>query len=148
MMIKESFSPKETEDIAKELASCIKPGGIVCLYGELGTGKTAFAKGFAKGLGIEEEILSPTFTIMQSYVGRLPFHHFDVYRIADPEEMNELGYEEFFFSGGVCLIEWANLIEDIIPPEAIRITIEKDMRQGVEYRKISIREAAKKEREI
>lgn len=142
MIIKESFSSKDTEEIAKQIAKEAKPGSIICLDGDLGVGKTAFAKGFAKGLGIEEEILSPTFTIMQIYrEGRLPLYHFDVYRIADPEEMDELGYEEFFFSEGVCLVEWAEQIAELIPKEALRIRIEKDAQRGFDYRRIKIQES-------
>lgn len=139
-MIKETYSEKETMDFAKELSKKIKPGAIVCLDGDLGTGKTAFAKGFAKGLGIEEDILSPTFTIVREYRdAKIPLFHFDVYRISDISEMDEIGYEDYFFSDGVSLVEWSRLIEDIIPPEAITVFIEKNMEKGFDYRKIEVK---------
>ena len=110
----ESFSEADTFNIGQEIASSVKESDIVCLEGDLGVGKTVFTKGFAIGLNIEECITSPTFTIVQEYdEGRLPLYHFDVYRIGDPEEMYEIGYEDYFFGEGVCLIEWANLIEEI-----------------------------------
>jgi len=102
-------------------------------------GKTLFSKGFAKGLGITEPVSSPTFTIVKVYVGgRLPFYHFDVYRISDPDEMDEIGFDEFIFGDGASLIEWADLIEEIIPEEAVRITIEKNPEKGFDYRKITV----------
>ena len=131
----ESFSENDTFDIAKEL----KKGSIVCLDGDLGVGKTIFAKGFAKGLGIEDDITSPTFTLVQSYESLdNVLHHFDVYRISDESEMDEIGYEEYFFSDAICLIEWSSLIPDLIPENAIRISIEKDMEKGFDYRNINI----------
>ena len=115
-------------------------GEIVCLNGELGTGKTVFAKGFAEGLGITEAVVSPTFTILREYTdGRLPLYHFDVYRIEDADEMNELGYEEYFFGDGVTLIEWAGLIAELIPTSAVRILIEKDEKEADDFRRITIR---------
>jgi len=138
-MIIETYSEQETEDFAKRLAAEIKPGAIVCLDGDLGVGKTAIAKGFAKGLGIEEPVVSPTFTIVHTYDGgRLTLYHFDVYRISDVSEMDEIGYEDCFYSDGVCLVEWSVLVEEIIPEEAIKITIEKDTAKGFDYRKISL----------
>jgi tRNA threonylcarbamoyladenosine biosynthesis protein TsaE len=111
------------------------------LDGELGVGKTEFTKGFAKGLALTEPISSPTFTIVQEYEeGRLPFYHFDVYRIGDVEEMDEIGYEDYFYGEGVCLIEWGCLVGEIIPPERIRILIEKDLEKGFDYRRITIEE--------
>ena len=111
------------------------------MSGDLGTGKTAFAQGFAQGLGIEDYVNSPTFTIMQIYdKGRLPLYHFDVYRIGDSSEMDELGYEEYFFGNGVSLVEWPEMIEDILPDDAIRITIEKDLTKGFDYRLIKVKE--------
>lgn len=102
-------------------------------------GKTIFTKGMAKGLGIEEPVTSPTFTILQEYEsGRLPLYHFDVYRIGDPEEMDEIGYEDYFYGQGICLIEWAGLIRELIPDEAVRISIEKDLEKGLDYRRILI----------
>ena len=116
---------------------------IYCLNGDLGVGKTVFTQGFAKGLGIEEPVNSPTFTIIQEYhEGRLPLYHFDVYRIGDVEEMDELGYEEYFYSDGVCLIEWSTLIQEIIPDNAIEIVIEKNLEKGFDYRKITIGQEA------
>lgn len=141
MEIKESFSCEDTREIARRIAEKMRPGSIICLDGDLGAGKTAFAKGFAEGLGIREDVSSPTFTIMQIYKeGRLPLYHFDVYRLADPEEMDELGYEEFFFSDGVCLVEWADRIGELIPEEAMRIRIEKNAQKGFDYRIIRIQE--------
>lgn len=138
-MIVETFSEEETQNIAWELAKRAEPGDIFCLDGDLGAGKTAFSKGFAQGLGITEPISSPTFTIIQEYEeGRIPFYHFDVYRIADPDEMDEIGYEDYFYGGGVCLIEWASLIEELIPEGACHIFIEKDPEKSFDYRKITI----------
>lgn len=134
----EVFSQKETEDLAYDIAKKSKKGSVYCLCGELGTGKTHFSKGFAKGLGISEEITSPTFTIVNEYKGDMPFYHFDVYRIADIEEMYDIGYEEYIFSDGVCLIEWAELIKDIIPKDAIWITIKKDLTKDENYRLIEV----------
>ena len=117
-----------------------RPGQVYALIGDLGVGKTVFIQGVAKGLGIDEPVNSPTFTIVQVYdSGRLPFYHFDVYRIGDVEEMDEIGYEEYFFGEGVCFVEWANLVDEIMPKETIWITIEKDLDKGFDYRKISIR---------
>ncbi|GMQ60146.1 tRNA (adenosine(37)-N6)-threonylcarbamoyltransferase complex ATPase subunit type 1 TsaE [Vallitalea sediminicola] len=138
-MIYKSFSAEETKKIGKELGQDAKKGQIYCLIGDLGVGKTVFTKGFAEGLGIHEHITSPTFTIVNEYdTDKLRFNHFDVYRIDDPDEMYEIGYEEYFYNDGVCLIEWANLIEEIIPEEAIWINIEKDLDIGLDYRKITI----------
>lgn len=138
-MIYKSFSAEETKKIGKELGQDAKKGQIYCLIGDLGVGKTVFTKGFAEGLGIHEHITSPTFTIVNEYdTDKLRFNHFDVYRIDDPDEMYEIGYEEYFYNDGVCLIEWANLIEEIIPEEAIWINIEKDLDKGLDYRKITI----------
>ena len=134
----ESFSEKDTFDAGMRLGQSCKPGDIVLLDGELGVGKTVFTKGFGKGLGIEEPINSPTFTIVQIYDGgRIPLYHFDVYRIADVEEMDEIGYEDYFFGNGVCLIEWAKLIREIIPDNVLRVTIEKDLQKGFDYRKLT-----------
>lgn len=134
----ESFSPQQTESIGFELGQKAKAGDIYCLSGDLGVGKTVFTRGFAKGLGVEEEyITSPTFTIINEYDGRLNLYHFDVYRIGSIEEMDDTGYEEYFFGDGVCLIEWAELIEEIIPPDAVWINIEKDLDKGFDYRRIT-----------
>ena len=139
----ESLREQDTYDLGKKLGESCKAGDIILLNGDLGVGKTIFTKGFGKGLGIEEPISSPTFTIMQIYEqGRLPLYHFDVYRIGDVEEMDELGYEEYFYSDGVCLIEWSTLIQEIIPDNAIEIVIEKDLEKGFDYRKITIGQEA------
>ena len=138
-MIIETHSEQETWEVGKKLAAQAKPGQIFALIGDLGVGKTIFTKGMAAGLGISEPVNSPTFTIVQEYhEGRLPLYHFDVYRIADVSEMDEIGYEEYFFSDGVCLIEWGTLIEELLPDSTITITIEKDLQKGFDYRKITI----------
>ncbi len=138
-MIIESFKAEDTYNLGRKLGGQAKAGEVYCLLGDLGTGKTVFTQGFAKGLGIREAVNSPTFTILQVYEdGRLPFYHFDVYRIENAEEMYELGYEDYFYGGGVCLIEWSNLIEEILPPGSPVITIEKDMDKGFDYRKITL----------
>lgn len=135
----EVFSEKETKEIAYDIAKNAKKGDIYCLCGDLGTGKTQFSKGFSKGLLIDEDITSPTFTIINQYnEGRLPFYHFDVYRINDIEELYDIGYEEYFFGEGVCLIEWAELIKDIIPKNAIWIKIYKNLEKGEDYRLIEV----------
>ena len=140
-MIKETFSQDETEAFGYEIGKSAQPGEIYCLSGDLGVGKTVFTKGFARGLGIDEHITSPTFTLINEYYGRLPLYHFDVYRVADPEEMNYIGCDEYFFGNGVCLIEWAELISDIIPKDARWINIEKNLDKGIDYRMITIKEA-------
>ena len=138
-MIIETRSPEETFQVGKSLGEKAYPGQVITLTGDLGVGKTVFTQGLAKGLGIEEPVNSPTFTIVQVYEGgRLPFYHFDVYRIGDIEEMEEIGYDDYFFGEGVCLIEWAELIEELIPEGAISITIEKDLEKGFDYRKITV----------
>ena len=140
-MIRETFSEKETYDLGKELGAKAVPGQILCIDGDLGVGKTVFTKGFAKGLGVEEDVVSPTFTIIQIYdEGQLPLYHFDVYRIGEPEEMYEIGFEDYFYGEGVCLIEWASLIEELLPENAVRIKIEKDLEKGFDYRKITVEE--------
>lgn len=138
-MVKETHNAKETFETGYKLALQGKPGQIYCLDGNLGVGKTVFTQGFAKGLGVKEPISSPTFTIVQEYhEGKIPLYHFDVYRIADISEMDEIGYEEYFFSDGICLIEWGSLIEELLPADTIYITIEKDLQKGFDYRKITI----------
>lgn len=138
-MVIETFSEKETRELGKKLAQEAQPGQVFSLVGDLGVGKTVFTKGMAEGLGITEPVSSPTFTIVQVYEeGRMPFYHFDVYRIGDPEEMDEIGYEDYFFGQGICLVEWANLIEELMPEDTIHITIEKDMERGFDYRRITI----------
>lgn len=138
-MVIETRSPEETFQFGEKLGREAKPGQIYTLNGDLGTGKTVFTQGFAAGLGITEPVNSPTFTIVQIYKeGRMPFYHFDVYRIGDVEEMDEIGYEDCFYGEGVCLIEWAELIEEILPEHVIAVTIEKDLEQGFDYRKITL----------
>ena len=135
----ETFTPEETFELGMKLGTEAKAGEIYCLNGDLGVGKTVFTQGFAKGLGIDEAVNSPTFTIIQEYdEGRLPLYHFDVYRIGNPEEMYEIGYEDYFYGQGVCLIEWAKLIEELIPDEAKIVLIEKNLENGLDYRKITV----------
>lgn len=136
----ESNSPQETFEIGRKMGEAASPGQIFCLAGELGTGKTVFSQGFAAGLGIVEPVNSPTFTIVQEYRdGRLPFFHFDVYRIEDPEEMEEIGYEDYFYGDGVCLIEWAGRIEELLPAERVEVSICKYPEKGFGFREIQIR---------
>ena len=138
-MIIDSYKEEDTFSFGEELGKKAVPGEIYALCGDLGVGKTVFTKGLAKGLGITESVCSPTFTIVQIYEeGRMPFYHFDVYRIGDVEEMDEIGYEDCFYGEGVCLIEWAELIEEILPEHVIAVTIEKDLEQGFDYRKITL----------
>lgn len=138
-MIIESYSEKETFELGYQLGKEAKPGQVFTMVGDLGVGKTVFTKGLAKGLEIEEPISSPTFTIVQVYdEGRLPFYHFDVYRIGDVEEMDEIGYEDYVYGQGVSLIEWANLIEEILPDHYTEIKIEKELEKGFDYRRISV----------
>ena len=130
-MVKEVNSEQETRALGRALAETAKPGDVFALTGDLGTGKTAFAKGFAAGLGVTETVNSPSFTILQEYRdGRLPFYHFDVYRIEETEELFEIGFSEYLSGDGVCLIEWADMVPELIPKEAKRITIEKDLGRG------------------
>ncbi len=137
----ESFSPEETLKLGEDMGRAALPGEVYTLVGDLGVGKTVFTQGIAKGLAIEEAICSPTFTIVQVYEeGRMPFYHFDVYRIGDIEEMEEIGYGDYFYGEGLCMIEWANLIEEILPPRRKEITIEKDLEKGFDYRRITIKE--------
>lgn len=137
----ETHSTQETFEFGKKMGEHAKAGEVYSLIGDLGVGKTVFTQGVADGLEITESVNSPTFTIMQVYdEGRLPFYHFDVYRIGDIEEMDEIGYDEYFYGDGVCLIEWANLIEEILPEKYIRITIEKNLEKGFDYRKITVEE--------
>lgn len=138
-MIIETTTPKETFEFGKSLGEKTKAGAVYTLIGDLGTGKTVFTQGLAKGLNISEPISSPTFTIVQVYEeGRLPLYHFDVYRIGDVEEMEEIGYEDYFYGEGVSLIEWANLIEEILPKHYTEIKIEKNLEKGFDYRKITV----------
>lgn len=137
--IRESAGAQETFEYGRMLAKEAQPGQIYCLDGDLGVGKTVFAQGFAAGLGIPEPVSSPTFTIIQQYEGgRLPLYHFDVYRIGDVGEMEEIGYEDYFYGEGVCLIEWSELIQEILPKDVIRVKIEKDLSRGFDYRRIIV----------
>lgn len=138
-MIMESWSPKETFEIGIRLGQQAEAGQVYTLTGDLGVGKTVFTQGFARGLGIEEPVNSPTFTILQVYEGgRLPLYHFDVYRIGGVDEMEEIGFEEYVMGEGVSLIEWADLIEEILPEKCQNILIEKDLEKGFDYRKITV----------
>lgn len=135
----ESFSAEETYALGEKIGQEAKPGQVYTLIGDLGVGKTVFTQGVATGLGITEPVSSPTFTIVQIYEeGRMPFYHFDVYRIGDPEEMEEVGFEDCIYGEGLCLIEWANLIEEILPPAYTQVRIEKDLSRGFDYRKITL----------
>lgn len=141
--IYETFSPEETKNLGRKIGEGALPGAVYTLVGDLGVGKTVFTQGIAEGLGITEPICSPTFTIVQVYEeGRMPFYHFDVYRIGEIEEMDEIGYEDYFFGEGVCMIEWANLIEEILPEKRWDISIEKNLEKGFDYRKITINRRA------
>lgn len=141
MKVIESFNPEDTFALGKKIGEEAKAGAVYTLIGDLGVGKTVFTQGLARGLGIAEPVNSPTFTIVQIYEeGRLPFYHFDVYRIGDISEMDEIGYEDCFYGDGVCLIEWADLIEEILPENYTQITILKDLEKGFDYRKIIIEE--------
>jgi tRNA threonylcarbamoyladenosine biosynthesis protein TsaE len=134
-----SHSPEETMALGKSIAEKAAPGDIIALTGDLGTGKTVFTKGIARGLGIDEPVSSPTFTIVSEYrSGRMPLFHFDVYRIGDPEEMDEVGLDDYLSNGGLSLIEWAELISDMLPPETVWVTIEKDLENGFDFRRITI----------
>lgn len=140
-MIIETRNPEETFRLGQDLAENAAAGQVFTLTGDLGVGKTVFTQGFAKGLGIDEPVSSPTFTIVQVYEsGRLPFYHFDVYRIGDMEEMDEIGFDDYVMGDGVSLIEWADLIKEILPERRTVVMIEKDLQQGFDYRRITIEE--------
>ena len=137
----ETGNAEETFALGRRIGEQASAGEVYTLVGDLGVGKTVFTQGMAKGLGIEDTVNSPTFTILQVYgEGRLPFYHFDVYRIGDVGEMDEIGYEEYFYGDGVCMVEWADLIEEILPEHYFRITIRKDLSKGMDFRKISMEE--------
>ncbi len=138
-IVRETVTPRATYELGERLGRKAQPGQVYCLDGDLGVGKTVFAQGFAAGLGITEPVSSPTFTIVQQYDGgRLPLYHFDVYRIGDVEEMDEIGYEDCFYGEGVCLVEWPERIGEILPEEAVRVRIEKDLEKALDYRRITI----------
>lgn len=128
---------EETNKIGELIGALVNSGDIICLIGDLGTGKTHLTKGIAKGLHIEDNITSPTFTIVNEYEGRLKLYHFDVYRVNDPDEIEAIGFDEYIFSDGVSIIEWANYIEELIPSNNLTITIEKLPEFGVNCRKIN-----------
>lgn len=138
-MIVETFSADETYEYGRKMGAEAQPGDVYCLSGDLGVGKTVFTQGFAAGLGVDESVCSPTFTIVQEYEGeKMPFYHFDVYRIGDVEEMDEIGFDDYIYGEGVCLIEWADLIREILPEDFVGIFIEKDMEKGFDYRRITL----------
>lgn len=141
-MIYETYSAAETEQIGMQIARQAQPGSVYALAGDLGAGKTAFTQGIARGLGITEAVCSPTFTLVQIYEeGRMPLYHFDVYRITDVDEMYEIGFEDYFYGKGITVIEWAELIKEVLPPVYQQVTIEKDLERGAEFRRITIKEA-------
>ena len=141
MIVKESNSREDTYRMGRELGEQGVPGQVFCFFGDLGVGKTIFSQGFAKGLGVDDIVNSPTFTIVKEYDnGRLPLYHFDVYRIADVEEMYELDCEGYFYGDGVCLIEWASQIRDILPDDCHQVTIAKDLEKGFDFREITLDE--------
>lgn len=143
-MVYETISPQETFGLGEKLGLEARPGTVYCLEGDLGVGKTVFTQGFARGLGIKGPVNSPTFTIVQQYEeGRMPLYHFDVYRISDVEEMEEIGYEDCFYGEGVCLIEWPSLIDEILPEKVVWISIEKNLERGFDYRRITVEERQK-----
>ena len=135
----ETNSPEETFELGVQIGKNAAPGEVYALLGDLGVGKTVLIQGVAKGLGVIGPVNSPTFTIVQVYdEGRLPFYHFDVYRIGDVEEMDEIGYEDYFYGDGVCFVEWANLIDEIMPQNTVWIEIKKDLSKGFDFREITI----------
>ncbi len=139
VVIRETFSEEETIALARDLGSKAVPGQVYRLDGDLGAGKTVFARGFAEGLGITEPVSSPTFQILKEYhTGRIPFYHYDVYRLSDESEMDEIGYEDAFYGAGVSLVEWPERIETLFPEKCIDIKIETDPGKGFDYRRISI----------
>ncbi len=136
----ESFSRDDTFEYARKMGEAAKPGEIICLSGDLGVGKTVFAQGFGAGLGITEPMASPTFTIVHEYTeGRLPLYHYDVYRIGDVDELEETGFYEYVGGDGVALIEWPEMVEEVIPADAVWIKIEKDVSKGFDYRQITVK---------
>ena len=133
-----SNSAADTKKIAAELVNALNPGSVICMYGDLGAGKTAFVQGMAAALGIDEPVTSPTFTIVNEYYGKMPLYHFDVYRIGSSDEMFEIGFDEYIDGDGISVIEWAELIEDILPEDRINVTILKNMEKGEDYREIKV----------
>lgn len=142
----DSYSGESTFELGFKIGLGASSGMVICLDGDLGVGKTVFAAGLAESLGIETAICSPTFTILQTYEeGRLPLYHFDVYRIADISEMDEIGFDEYAFGDGVCVIEWGSMIKEILPEDTVYITITKDFKRGADYRRIEIRQQERPE---
>ena len=137
-----SLSETETYELGRSIGEKASPGDIFLLDGDLGVGKTVFAKGFAAGLGIQEPVTSPTFTIVCEYEGRLPLYHFDLYRIGDPDELYDIGYEEYFYGDGVSLVEWPRRLEWLKPTDAKTVMIEKVPEEGTDYRRIRIGEGS------
>jgi len=137
-MVYETHSEQETFDLGFRLGQQAEPGDVFCLSGDLGCGKTVLARGMARGLGIEDPITSPTFTIVQEYEGRLPFFHFDIYRLEEEDELYEIGWNDYPDRGGVVLVEWADLIPEAMPESAAWMKVEKDLSKGADYRKITI----------
>lgn len=141
MDIYETNSAEETYKVGYAMGEKAGPGEVIALIGDLGVGKTVFTQGFAAGLGVAEPVNSPTFTILQIYEdGRIPLYHFDVYRIEDPVEMFEVGFDDYLYGQGVCLIEWANIVEEILPEHRKVVTIEKQLDKGPDARKITVTE--------
>lgn len=141
MDIYETNCAEETYKVGYAMGEKAGPGEVIALIGDLGVGKTVFTQGFAAGLGVAEPVNSPTFTILQIYEdGRIPLYHFDVYRIEDPEEMFEVGFDDYLYGQGVCLIEWANIVEEILPEHRKVVTIEKQLDKGPDARKITVTE--------
>ena len=139
--VMESRSPQDTWELGKRLGKEAEPGCVICMDGDLGAGKTVFTQGYAAGLGIREPVNSPTFTILKEYEdGRLPLYHFDVYRIGDISEMDEIGYEDCFYGDGVCLVEWPSRIEKLLPKHYVSVSIEQAPEKGFDYRKITVEE--------
>ncbi len=138
-MIYETESAEMTYELGRRTGETAQAGDVICMEGDLGTGKTVFTQGFAAGLGITEPVCSPTYTIVQEYhEGRLPMYHFDVYRISGPWDMDDIGYEEYFYGDGVCMVEWGRMIEELLPENTVFIKIEKNPAKGFDYRKITI----------
>ena len=139
MQIIETKTSKETRDLGRKLAESAQRGAVFALVGDLGVGKTVFSQGFAEGLGIKEPVSSPTFTLVNEYhQGRLPFFHFDVYRLEEAEELETIGFEEYVYGRGATLIEWADRFSELLPAQTVWIRIEKDYAQGEDYRRIII----------
>jgi len=129
-------SAEETAGVGEKVGLLLRAGDVICLYGDLGAGKTRFAKGVALGLGVKGPVTSPTFILINEYQGRLPFYHMDVYRLDDPSEMEDLGYEEYFYGDGVTVVEWADKVQELLPEERLDITI-KRRPEGEDYREIT-----------